>query len=823
MEIQLTNFRCHESKTVKLNPGVTLIVGESGCGKTTVLEAIDYALYGKMQKVATHGQKKCTVELTLSSEIKIQRLGSKRLILTYKNQQYEDAAAQGIINELFGDYENFSAACYMRQGERCPLMTGSNADKMSLIRSISFKDSKALEIQTTLKESLKKGEANVISLQSNVKSAAEVLSSFDKLDSDPDVMATINSQQEKLEALITTGLSSLDEHAEEIVKKVKQLKDDQTLILQKEEKLKTLRQIRFDDVDVNNLEAEIAKIDAEISENTKKLEEISILRAQKATAEQLLANQKKLQEARKQLIEARQKREDAKKVKEESLKRLQDEIDQIEIFLKTATQTQQITEASVNAEMERIQKSKQHQFGIEMILSRCKVSSIDELRAKSGDMARRIREVKGTITGISASVENRKWNEQQQKILICPKCSTGLKLEITGNSTGQVTTSSHKLHIAEGFVSQIRTVEIPDATEDMLKTKEREIIDIENEKETYLKALSEIAQLQLNTTPTLKDNDSEKLAKCNKWKELIPRLTREKQEIATFDLGAEVPPEDPQTDVNLVPQSFPTDLELNSRENEIRAKTKKLTEEKTIKVRILDRKDEKDRHAKMLLEAEEDLKKIVLEKGTDLQKVIDELMKEHAETIKLKRICNVYQQRKTLVKKLQDAEQLVKVEDQKVQNLTKLYEISKRVEREVLENTVSLINMQMERFLNVLFAVDPIKVQFKTTKDLKSKKAKSMTCSIAIFYKNVVYDDPKQLSGGELDRISLAMMLALNALSNSMFLLLDESLSALNSALKANVVGLLRETCGFEKTCMVIEHEGTEGVYDHVMSLAKGE
>lgn len=821
MEIQLTNFRCHETKTVKLNPGVSLIVGESGCGKTTVLEAIDYALYGKMQKVASHGQKKCTVELILSNEIKILRLGSKRLTLTYKNQQYEDAAGQGIIDELFGDYENFSAACYMKQGERCPLMTGSNTDKMSLIRAISFKDSKALEIQTTLKESLKKGQANVSGLQLGVTSTAAVLSSFDQ--QHPDVKATMTAQADRLETLLTTGLSSLDSHAEEIIAKVKQIREDQVLILQKEEKLKTLRQIRYDEVDVNNLEAEIAKIDEEVAENAKKLEEISILRAQKATAEQLLANQKKLQETRKQLVEARQKRENAKKVKEEALKRLQDEFDQIETFLKTATQTQQITEASVNAEIERIQKSKQHQFGIEMILSRCKVSAIEELRAKSGDMARRIREVKGTITGISASVENRKWNEQQQKVLLCPKCSTGLKLEITGNSTGQVTTSSHKLHIAEGFVSQIRTVEIPEATEDMLKTKEREMNDIENEKETYLKALSEIAQLQINPATTTKDDDAEKLAKCNKWKELFPRLTREKQEVATFDLGAEVPPEDLQNAENSVTQTFPADVELSSRENEIRTKTKKLTDEKMTKARILDKKDEKDRHAKMLVEAEEDLKKILLEKGENLQKVIDESMAEHKETIQLKDICVLYQRRKELAKKVQGAEELVKVEDQKVQNLTKLYEISKRVEREVLENTVALINMQMERFLNVLFAVDPIKVQFKTTKDLKSKKAKSMTCSIAIFYKNVVYDDPKQLSGGELDRISLAMMLALNALSNSMFLLLDESLSALNSALKANVVGLLRETCGLEKTCMVIEHEGTEGVYDHVMSLAKGE
>lgn len=46
-DIKLTNFRSHENFALQLNPHTTTIVGENGCGKTSVLEAIYEALRGK--------------------------------------------------------------------------------------------------------------------------------------------------------------------------------------------------------------------------------------------------------------------------------------------------------------------------------------------------------------------------------------------------------------------------------------------------------------------------------------------------------------------------------------------------------------------------------------------------------------------------------------------------------------------------------------------------------------------------------------------------------------------------------------------------------
>ena len=46
-QVKLSNFRVHESFLLKCNPNTTTIVGENGCGKTSVLEAIYEAMRGK--------------------------------------------------------------------------------------------------------------------------------------------------------------------------------------------------------------------------------------------------------------------------------------------------------------------------------------------------------------------------------------------------------------------------------------------------------------------------------------------------------------------------------------------------------------------------------------------------------------------------------------------------------------------------------------------------------------------------------------------------------------------------------------------------------
>ena len=52
--IELTNFKSHKSTKIEFKKGISLILGENGAGKSSILEAISYAFFkqvnGKLEE-----------------------------------------------------------------------------------------------------------------------------------------------------------------------------------------------------------------------------------------------------------------------------------------------------------------------------------------------------------------------------------------------------------------------------------------------------------------------------------------------------------------------------------------------------------------------------------------------------------------------------------------------------------------------------------------------------------------------------------------------------------------------------------------------------
>ena len=100
MYVKLKNFRCYETATFNFDDnGLFLLYGNSGKGKSSILMAINFCLFGIGTKIIRRGETSCSVEMQFG-DLKIVR--TKRPNRVVVNDIYEDDVDQNIINEKFG-------------------------------------------------------------------------------------------------------------------------------------------------------------------------------------------------------------------------------------------------------------------------------------------------------------------------------------------------------------------------------------------------------------------------------------------------------------------------------------------------------------------------------------------------------------------------------------------------------------------------------------------------------------------------------------------------------------------------------------------------
>jgi len=149
--LRLENFKSYSKTQVEFNTGISIIMGENGAGKSSILEAVSFSLFkqhsgGKLENLVRAGQDKMKVELefiangrtyrvlrekgktTSRAELRIKDGGSFQTIVTGDKQvSYE------IENLLEMDSDLFLNAVYVRQGEIADLIDKKPSDKKQLI------------------------------------------------------------------------------------------------------------------------------------------------------------------------------------------------------------------------------------------------------------------------------------------------------------------------------------------------------------------------------------------------------------------------------------------------------------------------------------------------------------------------------------------------------------------------------------------------------------------------------------------------------------------------------------------------------------------
>ena len=133
----LKNFKSHGDSEIEFNPGLNVFLGEVGAGKTSILEAISFALFGRYVGSVTHselirrGSEKAGISLIFSSSsgrYKVDRTihsekTQRAKLLIYDGERWKLAVegalavSKSIENLLDVDSSNFLGAIYASQGE----------------------------------------------------------------------------------------------------------------------------------------------------------------------------------------------------------------------------------------------------------------------------------------------------------------------------------------------------------------------------------------------------------------------------------------------------------------------------------------------------------------------------------------------------------------------------------------------------------------------------------------------------------------------------------------------------------------------------------
>ncbi len=188
MKIELTSFRYHDHLVVELRDSrIYLLQGNSGVGKSTLFEAIAWALFGKVTKIAPlvevigegETEKKCRTSVSLQVPgLSILRQNNPRVLKVSKNGvQYEDVAAQGVIIESFGEYDFWVATSYLRQKSFNPLMFGSSSEKLELINRLAFQNEDPTQYIERVEKRLKEVSTETITLSSDFNTKLQILRS----------------------------------------------------------------------------------------------------------------------------------------------------------------------------------------------------------------------------------------------------------------------------------------------------------------------------------------------------------------------------------------------------------------------------------------------------------------------------------------------------------------------------------------------------------------------------------------------------------------------------------------------------------------------
>ena len=784
MEIHIENFRKYTSKKIVFHKGATLIKGPSGVGKTTIFEAIKWCLHGNCRNIvpiedAKKKELKTQVKLIFQKytitrsrppeHIEVCFDGDKTVL---KNKD----ATEWIINE-FGSKLLWECASYLSQGERNPLLSSNNSEKSDIIHELIFVGENDYETHKSKFETyLSNLNRDILKLEGACKTRKDIYN------------------EENLN--LNLNLKNHDEIYKKALKATK--------LFENEDKLRK----GFEKFEKELLEIEQqSKINKTVDEMTEKLKVLDFKLKQFpfAITYTFIEKWKRYSQARDKIsgLESANKMHQrinfsleeliSKKVLKTSNLELSRKYDLKESDILTELQTcrqtledfhflkknqkmkEEYDKTTENycklnkflTDMEKLKPSIEKKFS--SILRDLNMNPVDY----STEIYREIKNIIHNLTGL--------------KTLTCPGCQKNLIFKENKLAVKTSNLTPEQLSSIEKNSDNIKTFykNVSDATEKIKRLEYKmSLLGVPEKKDD----VPEIDEYILKE----KINDLSRYEPCQEDLEYI------NNGIKTIKINEEIDRQRIVEKENYLPQFETFEKPVDDLETYFDKYTS-FSRKRESCLEFIEKYKKKDLGNKEKIEKTKSLVEKEIEK-IDLYK---DIIENHDRVKLLKtKFESTDNERKVLVQKRDTTyNMLKKFETMYYQNL---------------ENFVEDINVTLNTILEEIF--EDVSVEISMFKKIKSKNLYKSQFTMNLFMGDVKYDNLNVLSGGEKDRLSMALALTISKIQNTKFLMLDECMSSLDSENRQKCLDIIKRYSD-EKIILNICHETTEGYYDEIVQI----
>lgn len=142
LNVIIEGFRCHGSYSMSCTDGLTLLRGTSGIGKSSIMEAIYWCLYGTLRNIYNplHPNRRCKVTVECDNIIVSRSTKPTSLSVIYQDKTYGIEGGQDIIQYVFGSKDIFLSSSYISQGSKHNWIELTTDEKLTCIESIAYSD-----------------------------------------------------------------------------------------------------------------------------------------------------------------------------------------------------------------------------------------------------------------------------------------------------------------------------------------------------------------------------------------------------------------------------------------------------------------------------------------------------------------------------------------------------------------------------------------------------------------------------------------------------------------------------------------------------------